>query len=94
MLNDPELVKDKLYGYSIFSGNVYAIACGYFFWDIWVCVYQIPKQGWGFTVHGVACFLVFLFSFVNEIYNLFLTCLILFCIDSVFDVLWKYISNV
>ncbi|RKO84249.1 TRAM/LAG1/CLN8 homology domain-containing protein, partial [Blyttiomyces helicus] len=63
ILNDPEMSADRIFAYNPYAGNVYAVACGYFLWDSIICLSYIRHFGPGFAVHGVACFIVFIFSF-------------------------------
>ncbi|KAI9294845.1 DUF887-domain-containing protein [Neoconidiobolus thromboides FSU 785] len=61
LLFDEHLQKDKVFNSTDYSEFVYSMACGYFLWDI---VYAIVEgQGFGFLLHGVSCFSVYLFSF-------------------------------
>ncbi|ORX90714.1 DUF887 family protein [Basidiobolus meristosporus CBS 931.73] len=53
---EPELVQDKVYGYSGRTGEVYAIASGYFLWDSIFHILHLKEFGVGFAVHGIACF--------------------------------------
>ncbi|RUO96146.1 TLC domain-containing protein, partial [Jimgerdemannia flammicorona] len=63
MLWDPALSKDKVFGYSPWAGNVFAIACGYFLWDTCTSIKYIKQQGAGFVFHGVSSFSVYIFSY-------------------------------
>lgn len=47
---------DRLYGYDYETGQVYAIALGYFIWD---AIISIMYEGPGFIAHGVVCFMAF-----------------------------------
>ncbi|KAJ3213427.1 hypothetical protein HDU67_002902 [Dinochytrium kinnereticum] len=60
ILMDEELRNDPVFGYKHFAGNVYAVACGYFVWD---SIYCLSDGDIGFIVHGVACLVVYTFSF-------------------------------
>ncbi|CAB4425192.1 unnamed protein product [Rhizophagus irregularis] len=60
---DEELIKDKVFGYDNYAGNVYSIACGYFLWDALVSLYHVREFGIGFVLHGTCCFGVFLFAY-------------------------------
>ncbi|KAJ1991816.1 hypothetical protein GGI25_003177 [Coemansia spiralis] len=55
-----ELIKDKLYGFDNYTAWVYTILCGYFLWDIFVCISDHKKIGIGFTIHAIASFGVFI----------------------------------
>lgn len=59
--NDKVLSKDRLFSYTPFAGNVYAIACGYFLWDSVISWIHIKEYGPSFLIHGVSCLFVFLF---------------------------------
>lgn len=63
ILADPVLAKDPVFGYSFYAATVYAIACGYFLWDSYICALTVKTNGVGFLIHGVSCFFVFLFCF-------------------------------
>ncbi|RIB03284.1 DUF887 family protein [Gigaspora rosea] len=58
-----ELQKDKIFGYTAYAGNVYSIACGYFLWDAILSLYYVKEFGFGFALHGISCFSVFIFAF-------------------------------
>ncbi|CAG8808545.1 32926_t:CDS:2, partial [Gigaspora margarita] len=58
-----ELQKDKIFGYTAYAGNVYSIACGYFLWDAILSFYYVKEFGFGFALHGLCCFSVFIFAF-------------------------------
>ncbi|KAJ9049363.1 hypothetical protein DSO57_1025382 [Entomophthora muscae] len=61
LLFDPHLMKNKVFGYTTYSGDVYAVTCGYFVWDI---VYVLVQgQHMSFLLHGIACLAVFLYSY-------------------------------
>ncbi len=62
-VNDTDLYKDKIGGYSANIGDVYAMACGYFLWDALISSYYISWFGPGFVFHGFASLQIFLFSF-------------------------------
>ncbi|KAJ3188754.1 hypothetical protein HDU85_004468 [Gaertneriomyces sp. JEL0708] len=59
VFGDPVLQEDKLFAYTPYAGNVYAIACGYFLWDTLICLYYLKHFGFGFAIHGIACLVVF-----------------------------------
>ncbi|KAG9288487.1 hypothetical protein G9A89_015693 [Geosiphon pyriformis] len=63
LLFDENLKRDKVFGYDTYAGNVYAIACGYFLWDAMASLYQARENGYGFVLHGLCCFGVYLFAF-------------------------------
>ncbi|KAI9143211.1 TLC domain-containing protein [Paraphysoderma sedebokerense] len=63
ILSDPELSKDKLFGYSYTGGLVYAICSGYFLWDTIFSLRYLKYFGLGFFLHGISCFFVFILSF-------------------------------
>nr|CAG8472994.1 2534_t:CDS:2 [Entrophospora candida] len=63
LLFDKELEKDKVFGYNIYAGNVYAFSCGYFLWDALISLYYVKDFGIGFVLHGACCFGVYLFAF-------------------------------
>lgn len=83
LLFDPELNADKYLGYSVFAGNVFSIPCGYFIWDLIICIYYINIYGISMLVHSIAGLLVFLGSF-NPIFMFYITrILILFELSSI-----------
>ncbi|CAG8779002.1 13054_t:CDS:2, partial [Racocetra persica] len=63
LLYQEELQKDKIFGYNAYAGNVYSIACGYFLWDALISLYYVKEFGFGFALHGICCFGVFIFAF-------------------------------
>ena len=65
VLLDEGLRNDPINGYSAYAGNVHAIACGYFLWDACVSLRYVRDFGVGFFIHGIACFSVYLMSFVR-----------------------------
>ena len=66
-LGDPELLADRVFGYSRYGGNVSALACGYFLWDSYVSIKYVKFFGMGFALHGVTSLAVFLFGFVPSL---------------------------
>lgn len=64
-LGDPQLLKDRVFGYSEFGADVAALACGYFVWDTYVSVKYVKFFGIGFALHGITSLAVFLFGFVS-----------------------------
>jgi TLC domain len=82
-LGDPQLLKDRVFGYSPFGADVSALACGYFIWDTYVSVRYAKLFGLGFALHGIASLAVFLFGFVCPLFPLRGA-----NIASFFDVLW------
>jgi len=62
-LGDPLLKENRAFGYSPFGADVAALACGYFVWDSYVSLKYVRMFGWGFALHGLASFYVFLFGF-------------------------------
>ena len=63
ILADPTLNADRLFGYDFYAGQVYAIASGYFLWDSIISAWHIREYGPSFLIHGVLCFLAYVFSF-------------------------------
>ncbi|RUS22129.1 TLC domain-containing protein [Endogone sp. FLAS-F59071] len=63
MLWDPDLLQDRVFGYSSWAGNVFSIACGYFLWDIFTSLRYWKEQGIGFVFHGICSFTVYILSF-------------------------------
>lgn len=63
-LGDPQLLSDRVFGYSPFGADVSAMACGYFLWDSYVSLKYMRLFGVGFALHGLASLAVFLFGFV------------------------------
>ncbi|GBG25564.1 Topoisomerase I damage affected protein 4 [Hondaea fermentalgiana] len=65
ILTDEEETKamdaDRMYGFSDRANLLFAHSCGFFLWDIYVCVAR-AKIDWGFLVHGISCFLCYLFG--------------------------------
>ncbi|GAA96497.1 uncharacterized protein L969DRAFT_17948 [Mixia osmundae IAM 14324] len=55
--------KDKVFGTSVETSYVMAVAVGFMAWDSLVSLWLIRKYGIGFLAHGVGCFIVFLFTF-------------------------------
>ncbi|KAJ2236274.1 hypothetical protein IWW45_001929 [Coemansia sp. RSA 485] len=58
-----ELIKDTLYGFDDYASRVYTIICGYFLWDTFVSISDVKKIGFGFVVHGLASFGVYILAF-------------------------------
>jgi len=61
-LQDPVLKADKVWGYTRLGGDVNAISCGYFLWDIYVSSMLVKEHGYGMLVHAFASFAVFIFG--------------------------------
>ncbi|KAJ3329128.1 Peroxisomal membrane protein PMP27 [Blyttiomyces sp. JEL0837] len=59
ILLDPELGKDRVFGYTYYAGTVYAIACGYFVWDTVISIIRSFEHGPGMVIHGVSCLTVY-----------------------------------
>lgn len=57
---DKTLDADHIYGYTPYSGLVAALATGYFFWDIYICIKYFKMFGLGFAIHGIGAGFVFL----------------------------------
>ena len=63
-LFDEHLAANPVLGHSDWPIRVYAASTGYFLWDIVVSVISWRRGGdFGFVVHGVCCFCVYIFCF-------------------------------
>ncbi|KAI9365443.1 TLC domain-containing protein [Zopfochytrium polystomum] len=62
ILVDPAFQQEPILKYTHYSACLLSITCGYFIWDTIVSAMQISVNGPGMVVHGLSCFLVFLFS--------------------------------
>jgi hypothetical protein len=69
MLFDKTLVNNKVHGYTYYSGSVLAVTTGYFLWDTILCLRSVRIQGYQFTLHALACLVIFLLSFVIYYFN-------------------------
>jgi len=56
-----DIDKDRMYGYSDRTNLLFAHSCGFFLWDIYICLAR-EKIDLGFLLHGIACFLCYLFG--------------------------------
>ncbi|KAI8904697.1 TLC domain-containing protein [Gorgonomyces haynaldii] len=83
IFNETALFEDRMHGYSYYASQVYAIACGYFFWDMNMVLYNWSDSGLGFIFHGVSCFFVFLLSF-KPIFNYLGAVVLLFEVSTIF----------
>ncbi|KAG0358180.1 DUF887-domain-containing protein [Gamsiella multidivaricata] len=63
LLWNETLIKNKVFGYDFYAGQVYAVACGYFLWDTLHSIRYMKEFGIGFVFHGICSFGVFIFSF-------------------------------
>ncbi|KAF9111008.1 hypothetical protein BGX27_005514 [Mortierella sp. AM989] len=63
LLWNETLLKDKIFGYDFYPGQVYAVACGYFLWDTVHSIRHLKEFGIGFVFHGICSFSVFILSF-------------------------------
>ncbi|TPX45269.1 hypothetical protein SeMB42_g04075 [Synchytrium endobioticum] len=63
MLGDPELARDKVFGYTDYACWTTCVACGYFIWDTLISAYLIDVYGPSFLIHGFLCLMVFVFAF-------------------------------
>jgi len=65
ILLDPEETRetelDRLYGFSDRANLLFAHSCGFFLWDIFVCL-GASKIDVGFLCHAIACFVCYLFG--------------------------------
>ncbi|KAI1316741.1 hypothetical protein EDD11_009557 [Mortierella claussenii] len=63
LLWNETLLRNKIFGYDFYAGQVYAIACGYFLWDTLHSIRYMKEFGIGFVFHGFCSFSVFILSF-------------------------------
>ncbi|KAI8598344.1 TLC domain-containing protein [Dissophora ornata] len=63
LLWNETLMKDKVFGYDYYAGQVYAVACGYFLWDTIHSIRHFKAFGIGFVFHGFCSFSVFILGF-------------------------------
>ncbi|EPX72656.1 DUF887 family protein [Schizosaccharomyces octosporus yFS286] len=63
ILREVNNFNDKLFGYSVYAGDIYALADGYFLWDLYITVRYAKITGLGFVVHAVAALFVVTFSY-------------------------------
>jgi hypothetical protein len=68
--NDPQRDmmgwKERVYGYSGGEGMVQAFSCGYFLWDLYVCVRYYGLFGFGMLAHAISSLLVYSAGFVSR----------------------------
>ncbi|KCV68030.1 hypothetical protein H696_05498 [Fonticula alba] len=62
----PELQADRIFGTTPFSSGVYAIAGGYFVWDLVFCLLNFETSGWAFLMHAIGS--LTLYSLVHAPY--------------------------
>ncbi|KAI8871961.1 DUF887-domain-containing protein [Ramicandelaber brevisporus] len=58
VLSDANLNSDHIYGYSHDGGVLVATTCGYFLWDVLICLRYVNKFGIGFVLHGASALTV------------------------------------
>lgn len=59
----PDRKADRFYGWSNTTGFVHGIAVGYFLWDSLDAI--VNYVDFGFVVHGIACLLVYVLTYVS-----------------------------
>jgi TLC domain len=59
--------KERVYGYTGGLGAVQAMACGYFVWDLYICIRYIDLFGPGMLAHAIAALNVYSFGFVSSL---------------------------
>jgi TLC domain-containing protein len=57
--------QERIYGYTGALGLVQAFACGYFVWDLYVCIRYYSLFGAGMLAHAIAALLVYSLGFVS-----------------------------
>lgn len=60
---DNHLSQDRFFGFTPYSQYVYALSCGYFLWDTYICITEYKYNGFGFVLHGVVCFWAYFLTF-------------------------------
>ncbi|KAF9350378.1 hypothetical protein BGX26_011429 [Mortierella sp. AD094] len=63
LLWNETLMKNKIFGYDYYAGQVYSVACGYFLWDTLHSIRHMKEFGIGFVFHGLCSFSVFMLGF-------------------------------
>lgn len=63
MINHDNLSDNPVFGYTPYGGLVASLTCGYFIWDVIICVQHYKMFGMGFLMHAFAALYVFLLSF-------------------------------
>jgi hypothetical protein len=59
---DDYLISNKIYGKNLTGYTVMIIACGYFAWDLFICIKYFKEFQLGFLLHAIGCFLTYFFS--------------------------------
>ncbi|CAB16558.1 TLC domain-containing protein [Schizosaccharomyces pombe] len=62
-LKEVNAFPDKLFGYSVVAGDIYALTAGYFVWDLYITVRYVHITGIGFVIHAIAALFVITFSY-------------------------------
>nr|CAG8472003.1 4497_t:CDS:2 [Entrophospora candida] len=97
LLFDKELEKDKVFGYNIYAGNVYAFSCGYFLWDALISLYYVKDFGIGFVLHEsvlpVASKIPTSICLIYGVSNIILNLLNIFWFKKMIDALLKRFSS-
>ena len=63
ILYEPALQMDKIFGYSPYAATILAMTCGYFAWDVLLCLRFHHLHGPWFLLHAISCFTVYFLSF-------------------------------
>ncbi|OCH88202.1 hypothetical protein OBBRIDRAFT_795479 [Obba rivulosa] len=61
-LDSPALAADKATGWDPRVGTVYAVACGYFLWDVADAIMHFSGD-MDFLLHGVSCLMIYMLTF-------------------------------
>ncbi|KAJ2356063.1 hypothetical protein GGF43_002309 [Coemansia sp. RSA 2618] len=83
IIADSVLRKNPIHGTSLYAESAYAFSVGYFLWDIFNTYTNLDMNGWGFMVHAVASFSVYLLSF-SPLLQYYGACFMMFEVSTLF----------
>ncbi|KAJ1675928.1 hypothetical protein EV182_000315 [Spiromyces aspiralis] len=63
IFNSPPLVEDRVFGYTDYASMVYSVVCGYFLWDLFLCITEFQSYGLGFLFHAISALSVYIQGF-------------------------------
>ncbi|KAJ2627051.1 hypothetical protein H4R22_004569 [Coemansia sp. RSA 1290] len=83
IISDSALRKNPVHGVSSYAESAYAVSVGYFLWDILNTYANIDMNGWGFMVHAIMSFSVYLISF-SPLLQYYGACFMMFEVSTLF----------
>ncbi|KAJ2845843.1 hypothetical protein IWW36_004619 [Coemansia brasiliensis] len=83
IISDSALRKTPVHGVSLYAESSFAVSVGYFLWDIVNTYANIDMNGWGFMIHAIMSFSVYLLSFL-PLLQYYGACFMMFEVSTIF----------